>query len=141
MTALDIGEVKERSGLPASTLRYYEELGLIRSIGRNGLRRVFAGDVMQRLDFIALGRHAGFSLEEIGAMFTPDGRLSIDRDQLMEKADGLDKRIKQLTALRDGLRHTARCSAPSHLECPKFQRLLRMAGKHPVRGKEAIGHP
>jgi len=138
MTALDIGEVKERSGLPASTLRYYEELGLIRSIGRNGVRRVFSADVVRRLDFIALGRHAGFSLQEIGAMFNPDGRVSIDRDRLMEKADGLDKRIKQLTALRDGLRHTARCSAASHLECPKFQRLMRMAGRHPVRGKDAI---
>jgi len=137
MTAMDIGEVSNRSGLPASTLRYYEEKGLIRSVGRNGLRRVFAGDVIQRLSFIALGRHAGFSLDEIGAMFAPDGRLAVDRDRLNTKADDLDKRIKQLTAMRDGLRHAAKCAAPNHLECPKFQRLVRAAGKRPVRGRYA----
>src|SRR5689334_23980852 len=47
------------------SLRFYEELGLIRSIGRNGLRRVYAGDVIERLSLIALGRAAGFSLEEV----------------------------------------------------------------------------
>ena len=52
---MDINEVSKASGLPASTLRYYEEKGLIRSIGRNGLRRVFAESVLQRLSLIALG--------------------------------------------------------------------------------------
>jgi len=40
----------------------------------------------------------------------------------------LDQSIKQLTAMRDGLRHAAACSAPSHLECPKFRRLMGLAG-------------
>ncbi len=135
MAVLDISEVTQRSGLPASTLRYYEEKGLIRSVGRNGLRRLFDDGVVERLSFIALGRHAGFSLQEIGELFTPDGRLSIDRDRLVAKADDLDKRIRQLTAMRDGLRHAAKCSAPSHLEYPKFQRLMHVAGKNPLRGK------
>jgi DNA-binding transcriptional MerR regulator len=126
---MDIGEVAARSGLPASTLRFYEEKGLIRSIGRNGLRRLFDAGVLGRLSFIALGRRAGFSLEEISAMFSADGRLRIDRRQLLDKADDLEKRIKQLAAVRDGLRHAARCTAPSHLECPTFRRLLSLAGK------------
>lgn len=134
--AMDIGQVARQSGLPASTLRYYEEKGLIRSIGRSGLRRVFAGSILERLSFIALGRHAGFSLEEIAEMFAPDGGLAVDRGKLVEKAEDLDKRIRQLTAMRDGLRHAAKCDAPSHLECPKFLRLMRMAGKRPVRGKK-----
>ena len=126
---MNIGEVAKRSGLPASTLRFYEERGLIRSVGRQGLRRLFEVRVLDQLEFIALGRRAGFSLEEIAAMFAPDGRLKIDRDQLLLKADELDKAIKQLAAVRDGLRHAANCSASSHMECPKFQRLLRVAGK------------
>lgn len=49
MKEMDIGQVARWSGLPASTLRYYEEKGLIRSIGRNGLKRVFDASVVQRL--------------------------------------------------------------------------------------------
>lgn len=127
MKVLDIGTVAQRSGLPASTLRYYEEKGLIASIGRHGLRRLFHPDVIERLALIALGRRAGFSLGEIAAMFGPDGRPQIDRRQLAAKADGLDRTIRQLTALREGLRHAARCPAPDHMACPTFQRMLRVA--------------
>jgi DNA-binding transcriptional MerR regulator len=137
--AMDIGEVAARSGLPASTLRYYDEKGLIRSVGRRGLRRLFDSNTLKLLEFIALARRSGFSLEEIAGMFTPDGRLRIDRAQLLDKANELDKSISQLTAMRDGLRHAARCSAPSHMECPKFQRLLRLASKRQVRDRTAAG--
>lgn len=130
---MDIGEVAARSGLPASTLRYYEERGLIRSVGRQGLRRLFSPQVLRLLEFISLGRRSGFSLEEISGMFTAEGGLRIDRNRLVDKADELDRHISQLSAMRDGLRHAAKCSAPSHLECPTFQRLLRLAGKKPVR--------
>jgi DNA-binding transcriptional MerR regulator len=124
---LDIAEVAERSGLPASALRFYEEKGLIASTGRRGLRRLFQPSVIDRLALIALGRAAGFSLDEIAGMFAPDGSLRIDRRQLTAKADQLDRTIRQLTAMRDGLRHAAACLAPSHLECPKFRRLLTAA--------------
>jgi len=127
MRNLDIGEVAQRSGVPASTLRYYEELGLIKSIGRRGLRRVFAAPVIERLALIALGRAAGFSLEEIAAMFSAEGRLRIDRAKLAAKAEELDRTIRQLTAMRDGLRHAVDCKAPSHMECPKFQRIVKAA--------------
>ncbi len=132
---LDIGIVSERTGLPASTLRYYEEKGLIESAGRRGLRRLFEPIVLQRLALISLGQYAGFSLDEIGAMFQADGRPRIDRRELADKADELDRTIRKLTALRDGLRHAAKCRAPSHLECPTFQRLLR-ATTHATRRRK-----
>lgn len=127
MRDLDITEVARRSGVPASTLRFYEEKGLIASIGRRGLRRVFEPDVLERLALIALGRAAGFSLEEISRMFAPDGRPRIDRRMLAARAEELDRTIRELSALRDGLRHAAACSAPSHMECPTFGRILRAA--------------
>ena len=127
MRNLDIGEVAKQCGVPASTLRYYEEKGLIKSIGRRGLRRVFPAGVLERLALVALGRSAGFSLEEIAAMFSPDGRLRIDRQKLVAKAKELDATIRQLTALRDGLKHAVNCSAPSHMECPKFRRIVQAA--------------
>ncbi|SHN43348.1 helix-turn-helix domain-containing protein [Cryptosporangium aurantiacum] len=122
---MDIGEVASRSGVPASTLRYYEERGLIASTGRRGLRRQFDAGVLQRLALIALGRSAGFSLDDMLHLFGPDAEPRIDRGMLAEKADELDATIERLGVLRDSLRHAARCPAPRHLECPSFQRLLR----------------
>ena len=124
---MDIAEVARRSGLPASTLRYYEERGLISSVGRQGLRRLFNPTVLERLALISLGRSAGFTLDEIAGMFAPDGRPEIDRQRLAGKAEELDRTIRRLTAVRDGLRHAARCPAPSHMECPTFRRLLGIA--------------
>src|SRR5207244_7586558 len=106
---MDITEVARCSGLPASTLRFYEEKRLIASIGRRGLRRVFDPNVLERLALITLGRSAGFSLDEIGLMFAPDGRLRIDRRMLAAKAEELDRTIRKLTEMRDGLRHAAAC--------------------------------
>ena len=124
---MDIGEVAKRSGMPASALRYYEQKGLIASTGRHGLRRTFDTSVLERLALIALGQTAGFSLDEIAAMFGADGRPDIDRGALRAKARELDVMILRLTAMRDGLRHAAACQAPSHLECPRFRRLLGQA--------------
>ncbi|WP_017444424.1 helix-turn-helix domain-containing protein [Gayadomonas joobiniege] len=124
---MDITKVAKKSGVAASTLRYYEERGLIHSIGRQGLRRVFDDNILQRLALIALGQSAGFTLDEIALMLGDQRKPEIDRARLQQKADELDKKIKQLTSMRDGLRHVAVCSAPSHLECPKFRRLMGLA--------------
>ena len=142
MRDLDISEVAQRSGVPASALRYYEEKGLIASIGRRGLRRLFDANVLERLALIGVGRAAGFSLDEIARMFAADGRLRIDRQMLAAKADELDIMIRKLSAMRDGLRHAAVCPAPSHMECPKFRRILRNAASAgPSRRRSAARRP
>jgi DNA-binding transcriptional MerR regulator len=132
-THLDIAEVARQSGVPASTLRFYEEKGLIASTGRHGLRRLFDSGVLEQLALIAVGRDAGFSLDEIGRMFARDGKPSIDRKMLVSKADELDRTIRRLSAMRDGLRHAAACPAPSHMECPTFQRILRVGASGTVK--------
>jgi DNA-binding transcriptional MerR regulator len=131
---MDIAEVVKRAGVPASTLRYYEEKGLISSVGRRGLRRLFGANVLERLALIALGRSAGFSLDEIARMLGADGRPRIDRQLLADKAEELDSSIRKLIAMRDGLRHAAVCSAPSHMECPTFRRLLGFAASGVLGG-------
>src|SRR5689334_9616000 len=130
---MDIVEVAQRSGIAASALRFYEEKGLIASVGRRGLRRVFAPGVLDRLALIELGRAAGFSLDEIGRMFTAKGKPRIDRKMLSTKADEIDRTISRLAAMRDSLRHAAVCPAPSHMECPSFQRLMRAAAAGALR--------
>src|SRR6185295_20025842 len=137
MRNLDIAEVAQQCRLPASALRFYEEKGLIKSIGRRGLRRVYAAGVTERLALIALGRAAGFSLDEIAQMFAPDGRLRIDRQMLAAKADEIDKKVRELTAMRNGLRHAVACKAPSHMECPTFRRLLSAASQGALMKRRA----
>lgn len=131
---MDIGEVSKASGLPPSTLRYYEEKGLIESKGRNGLRRIFSPSVVQTLAIITLGRKVGFSLDEIHEIFNPDSKV-INREKLLEKAEELDNKIHTLSRMRDGLKHAAACKAPSHFECPKFLRVLNIASKQTFRPK------
>ncbi|RDK06240.1 helix-turn-helix domain-containing protein [Cupriavidus lacunae] len=141
MKSLDIAEVAQQAGVPASTLRYYEEKGLIASIGRRGMRRVFDAGVLERLALIALGRAAGFSLDDIAQMFSPQGQPQIDREMLAAKADELDRTIRKLTAMRDGLRHAAVCPAPSHMECPKFRRILLAAASGAIGGRREHAGP
>lgn len=124
---MDIAEVARRSGLPASTLRFYEEKGLVRVLNQQGERRRFAPQILDQLALISLGQSAGFSLEEIRSMLTSHGEPDIDRQALLAKADEIDASIKRLRAMSRGLRHAAACPAPSHAECPTFQRLLKAA--------------
>ena len=63
---MDIADVAKRTGVPASTLRYYAKKGLLESLAGPGQRRQFAADVADRLALIALGQAAGFSLDEVG---------------------------------------------------------------------------
>ena len=124
---MDISEVAKKSGMAASALRYYERKGLIQSLESEGARRKFSPAVLDQLALIALGQAAGFSLDEIRAMFTPDGEPNIDRAMLASKADDLERMVKRLRAMIEGLRHAAACPAPSHAACPSFQRLLKAA--------------
>ena len=124
---MDIAEVARRSGVRASALRYYEEKGLIASVGRDGLRRRFGPGVLDQLALISLGQAAGLSLDQIRTMLAPDGRPRVDRHLLAQKADEIDATVKRLRAVSRGLRHAAVCPAPNHAECPTFQRLLRAA--------------
>lgn len=124
---MDISEVARKSGVAASALRYYERKGLIHSLESDGARRQFSPSVLDQLALIALGQAAGFSLDEIRVMFTTGGEPDIDRAMLSAKADELERMVKRLKAMVEGLRHAAACPAPSHADCPSFQRLLKAA--------------
>lgn len=129
MKFLDIGEVAEKSGIRPSALRYYEEAGLIAPVSRHGLRRQYAPEVLLQLTLISMGKLAGFSLDEIAGMFGRTGLPELPREVIHAKADEIDRKIRDLTALRDTLRHVADCRAPSHMECPSFRRLVEVAGR------------
>ncbi|MFW1931576.1 MerR family transcriptional regulator, partial [Acinetobacter baumannii] len=93
---MDIGEVAKKAKVTTATLRFYEEKGLIKSIGRQGLRRQYGKQVIDQLALIALGRAAGFSLNEIATMFGQDGKPDLDRQKLKDKAEQLEQMAKRL---------------------------------------------
>ncbi len=124
---LDIGLLSEKTGVPPSTLRYYDEIGLIESLGRRGLRRQFGPEALTQIALIQLGKSAGFSLEEMKGMIGKDGKPVIPRNAFHARADALEVRIKKLGTLAKALRHVAECKAESHMQCQKFRRLLKVA--------------
>jgi DNA-binding transcriptional MerR regulator len=133
---VDISEVAKRSGVAASALRYYERKGLIRSLESEGARRKFSPAVLDQLALIALGQAAGFSLDEIRMMFTPNGEPDIDRAMLAAKADELEAMVVRLKAMIRGLRHAVVCKATSHAACPSFQRLLKAAASGALESRQ-----
>ncbi|WP_375573171.1 helix-turn-helix domain-containing protein [Ahrensia marina] len=134
---IDISELSQTSGFPASKLRYYEEVGLIRSVGRRGIKRLYENEVQDRVSLIALAQMGGFSLLEIKQMIGSEGRATLDRSALVEKADELDAKIKRLANLSDGIRHIANCQAENHLDCPRFQRIMKVAITKAERSRQS----
>jgi DNA-binding transcriptional MerR regulator len=124
---MDIGEVSKRAHVTTSALRFYEEKGLIKSIGRHGLRRQYGKQVLDQLALIALGRAAGFSLDEIVSMFGQDGKPELDRKMLKDKAEQLEQMTRRLHFISEGLKHAAVCPAENHMQCPTFQNFLKAA--------------
>ncbi len=91
-----------------------------------------------RLALIAMGKSAGFSLDQIAVLLGGSGVPALPRDVIHARADEIDRKIRALTALRDTLRHVADCPAPSHMECPTFWRMVAVAGKRGGRRKVAV---
>ncbi|MFJ6726301.1 MerR family transcriptional regulator [Streptomyces sp. NPDC091281] len=120
---LDIGELAARTGVAPSALRYYERLGLLTPYGRDGLRRTYRPEALDRVALILGARATGFSLAEVAAVLAA-GRAEV-RDLLAAQCADLDTRIAALTAARTRLAHALTCRAPSLLDCPTFREAVR----------------
>lgn len=127
---LDIGDVIERSGVPASTLHVWERAGVIHPVGRDGLRRQYAPSVLEKIAVIVVCQRSGFTLAEIGQIMEA-GAFSDGKRILADKLAELERQQRLLNAAIDGLRHAIACDAPSPMECDSFRRHL--AGVLPLR--------
>jgi DNA-binding transcriptional MerR regulator len=117
---IDIGEVRARTGLPASTLHYYERNGLIRSAERAGLRRQYEADTIQRLAVIVLCQRGGFSLEEITGLLATGGEPAW-KDLVQAKLAQLRSQIRSLRSIERGLTHALACPSDNVLRCEHFR--------------------
>jgi DNA-binding transcriptional MerR regulator len=124
MKELDIREVADLTGVTPSALRYYEKKELIKPVGRNGLRRQYNDNVINKLQLIALGQAAGFSLDEIATMFSSENKLALDSVQLLKRAEEIDDTIHKLLLLSRGLKHIACCTKSEHSECEEFKKIV-----------------
>ncbi|MDM9384430.1 heavy metal-responsive transcriptional regulator [Chlorogloeopsis sp. ULAP01] len=103
-----IGLVAKESGVPIKTIRYYEELGLLKTSGRTeGGFRLFRSDVLARLNFIKRAQSLGLSLSEIKEFLNvhDEGELPCDhiKIKLQEKLVDIDRQIQQLLILKQEL--------------------------------------
>lgn len=124
---LDIGEVSRHTGKAPSALRFYERKGLIRSVERRGLRRLFEPNVIDRLAVIIAGQDAGFGLEELRLMLDGGRSGSEARRMIEHKVVEIDQRIERLTDISAKLRHAGSCPTPHVLVCPVLLECVRAA--------------
>jgi MerR family transcriptional regulator, redox-sensitive transcriptional activator SoxR len=120
--ALTIGEVVERSGFPASALRYYEREGLLTTTRTSGGQRRYERSVLRRLAFIRAARTIGVGLDEVREALDalPAGRTPTRADWTRLSKTWrarLDEQIDALTALRDGLDSCIGCGCLSLQRC------------------------
>ena len=119
---MNIGNVAEVSGLPAKTIRYYEDIGLIRPArGTNGYRNFGETDVY-KLTFLARARSLGFPIEECRALlslYEDHGRASADVKAVAEDhLRRIDRKIAELEGLRRTLgRLVERCDGDDRPDC------------------------
>jgi MerR family transcriptional regulator, redox-sensitive transcriptional activator SoxR len=118
MATFTIGEVSARTDVAATTLRYYEQIGLIPAPARVGGQRRYDGAVVDRLNVIRVCKTAGFSLDEILLLFADDapGRPST-RALATAKLVEIDTKIAELHLARAIVEWGLQCTCPSIDAC------------------------
>jgi DNA-binding transcriptional MerR regulator len=129
---LTIGDVARQTGVAASALRYYEELGLLEPASRESGQRRYAPSAAEHVGIILFLRDVGFSLGEISKLIAsradaPDAWRALAR----RKLDELEVRINKEQVAHIALEHALHCRHDDLLACPNFRAVVaqRLAGK------------
>jgi Cu(I)-responsive transcriptional regulator len=127
---MTIGEIADRTGLPAKTIRYYEDIGLIRPARDSSGYRVFAETDFHKLAFLGRARALGFSIEDcrtLLALYEDENRASADVKRLAQQhLETVEGKIAQLEAMRDTLRDLIHsCAGDSRPDCPILKDLAK----------------
>lgn len=130
---MNIGEAVKRSGLPAKTIRFYEDIGLVEPSARraNGYRDFDERD-LHELRFLARARSLGFSVEQCRALldlYRDRSRASADVKAIAEaRVADIERKIAELIAMRATLEHLIeRCHGNDRPECPIIEDLAAPA--------------
>ncbi|WP_305970175.1 MULTISPECIES: Cu(I)-responsive transcriptional regulator [unclassified Mameliella] len=120
---MNIGEVAERAGLPAKTIRYYEDIGLVKPPRDANGYRAFRDSDLHKLAFLARARALGFSIEDcrvLVGLYQDDHRASADVKRVAEEhLTRIDEKIAQLQGMRDTLATLVdACHGDDRPDCP-----------------------
>lgn len=125
---MNIGEASDRSGLPAKTIRYYEDIGLLRPDRTDNGYRDYGDADVHKLRFLQRSRGLGFSVEEcrqLLALYEDKSRASADVKEIAQtKLSEIDRKIRELTELRRTLEHLVHaCHGNERPDCPILEEL------------------
>ncbi|WP_225771714.1 Cu(I)-responsive transcriptional regulator [Inquilinus sp. Marseille-Q2685] len=125
---MNIGEAARRSGLPAKTIRYYEEIGLVRPDRRDNNYRDYGAHTLEVLRFLRRSREFGFSIEQCRALLSlyedPTRCSSQVKALASARMVEIDEKIRELEALRESLgRLVRRCPDDADPGCPIIDEL------------------
>jgi DNA-binding transcriptional MerR regulator len=119
---LSIGELSERTGVPTSALRYYDELGLVRPAERAAGRRRYAASAVRDVSVILFFREIGFSLAEIGRFLA--GERQGRQEMIDQKLAELTEQQHRIEVARAALEHGRRCPASDPMKCTRFWSII-----------------
>ncbi|MEM5473643.1 Cu(I)-responsive transcriptional regulator [Hoeflea sp. AS60] len=127
---MNIGEASDATGLPAKTIRYYEDIGLIKPARAGNGYRDYGGKDVHRLAFIQRSRSLGFSIDEcrsLLSLYEDKDRASSDVKALaVDKIREIDRKLKELKSLRSTLKTLADdCHGDNRPDCPIINEISR----------------
>ena len=120
---MNVGTAARRSGLPAKTIRYYEDIGLIRPARTQNGYRDYTGDDIHRLTFLRRARGLGFSIEncrQLMALYRDKGRASHDvREIAKSHVKVIEEKVRELESMRATLQKLIHaCHGDERPDCP-----------------------
>jgi len=127
---VNIGEVSERAGLPPKTIRYYEDIGLVRPLRSDNGYRAFRESDIHKLAFLGRARTLGFSIEDCRTLldlYEDESRESAQvKAVAKEHLTAIDSKIAQLKSMRQTLSHLVEaCQGDHRPDCPILQDLAK----------------
>jgi len=132
--AVSIKEAADLTGLPAKTIRYYEDIGLVSPVRAANGYRVFHENDVHKLKFLAKGRSLGFTIEDcrtLLALYSNENRASADVKRIAkEHVSVIDTKITELQSMRETLAHlVATCAGDDRPNCPIINELSSIGEK------------
>ena len=131
---MNIGDVAALSGLPAKTIRYYEDIGFVKPLRDNNGYRAFREKELHKLTFLGRARTLGFTIENcrtLLALYEDDTRASADVKRIANThLEQIETKIRDLNGMRDTLSHLIReCAGDHRPDCPILQDLGQLLSK------------
>ncbi|MBL4725702.1 MAG: Cu(I)-responsive transcriptional regulator [Rhizobiaceae bacterium] len=132
---MNIGDASKASGLPAKTIRYYEDIGLVKPHRLENGYRMFDGDQLNKLKFLQRARGIGFTVEEcraLLALYEDKNRTSADVKNIAQNRLGdIDRKMQELQSMRTLLHHlVSSCQGDDRPDCPILDDLADVAPVH-----------